>query len=145
MNALLTRYYTPFGTWGDFRILDGKSQDFTMSTIEPPWAHNKQNESCIPEGEYTVSLMDSDLIDRITVGDYVKTYRLLNVRHRFGIEFHPGNVISDTEGCILMGSDKAIVDNGLWVIHSRKTFRAFMAACNGIDTFQLKIQGMIAP
>lgn len=47
-----------------------------------------------------------------------KMPRLLNVKHFEGILIHPGNTEEDTEGCILVGENKAVGK----VLNSRATF-----------------------
>ena len=62
--------------------------------LEPPWRNNRRNESCIPDGEYIVEL-DS-------TGRW-KYARVLDVPERTAIEFHPGNTVKNTQGCLMPG------------------------------------------
>jgi hypothetical protein len=72
---------------------------------EDPWNNNKENESCIPVGEYIVTA-------RMYYGgdgpggrpDY-PTAEVMNVPDREHIKFHIGNEPIHTEGCPLVGLD----------------------------------------
>lgn len=71
-------------------FLNGK---FICYTIELPWKENKQNESCITEGEY-------DLIVRHTKR-FGYHLRVLHVYQRKYILFHPANdAEKELRGCI---------------------------------------------
>ena len=70
-------------------------------TLELPWRNNQHDISCIPEGLYRCV----PLKDHITDSGYhfQRCIRLLFVPKRGGILIHPGNFLSDTNGCILPG------------------------------------------
>jgi len=86
----LTRYiHSPGYTLG---VL--VSPGFACWTLERPWLDNQPSVSCIPPGEY-IAAPDP-------TGRY-KFFTVRNVPGRTGIEIHPGNVVENSQGCILLG------------------------------------------
>ena len=65
-------------------------------TLELPWKDNSPNVSCIPCGMYSVERYDS--------AKFGRCLKLMDVPNRYGILIHSGNTLSDSEGCILVGS-----------------------------------------
>lgn len=86
----LARSYLPTKTVG---ILSGEGIHFP--TLERPWLNNQVSISCIPEGVYHVK--------RDKTGKH-QYYAVQNVVGRTNIEFHTGNVVQHSEGCILVGT-----------------------------------------
>lgn len=82
-------------------------------TLERPWLDNKRSVSCIPKGEYEVEPNDTLA--------HPNTYRVLNVPNRDGILIHIGNLVSHSEGCILVGKSRADVDKDGKVDIARST------------------------
>ncbi|HWJ17999.1 MAG TPA: DUF5675 family protein [Geobacterales bacterium] len=68
-------------------------------TLERPWLNNQPKVSCIPAGTYQVVISLSPKFGRLMP-------RLLNVPGRSEIECHWGNVVTDTEGCIIVGTSE---------------------------------------
>lgn len=68
----------------------------SLITLEPPWKFNLPGVSCIPEGTY-----DTEIFTHQTYG---RTLHIPDVPGRSDIIFHTGNSLSDTAGCILLGS-----------------------------------------
>ena len=60
------------------------------------------HETCIPAGSYTVQLSPSKRFQRVLP-------EILDVPWFSGIRIHPGNVIADTSGCLLVGRTRADV------------------------------------
>jgi hypothetical protein len=97
-EALLKRYETgPQGTFGHM-FYQGSLLAFTC---EDPDNNNAKGISCIPAGIYKVIKHDGT--------KYKNVWRLLNVPGREAILIHNGNTIEDTEGCILVGKDRAMI------------------------------------
>ena len=73
-------------------------------------------DTAIPRGKY-----------RVIVNHSQRFYRamplLLNVPGWDGVRIHPGNVEADTEGCILVGTERSDVG----ILHSRDAFNALFA------------------
>lgn len=67
---------------------------FCLRTLERPQRDNQQNISCIPEGAYHVK--------RDKAGRF-KYYEVTGVDGRSNIEFHAGNNVEHSRGCILVG------------------------------------------
>lgn len=93
---------------------------FEIKTLELPWRNNHSNLSCIPCGEY-----DSIVVDRPLHGGLI--YQLIGVPDRTGIEIHSGNfagdviqsMMSNSEGCILIGHNYQMIENQLGITESR--------------------------
>ena len=85
----LARNYLSNKTVG---VLLGDNIDF--KTLERPWLDNAVNVSCIPEGVYHVK--------RDKTGRH-KFYAVQGVEGRTNIEFHEGNIVEHSAGCILVG------------------------------------------
>ena len=110
-------------------------------TMEPPWLHNVKSRSCIPEGRYNVTIVDSP--------KYGRVYEVQDVPGRTGILFHAGNYAgdeetgyrTDTDGCILLGEEHGILDDQEVVLNSRITVDEFMDVMDG-RPFTLAIKGV---
>lgn len=83
-------------TLGRFFLFDGTGQLFSGTTLELPWLGNANRISCIPCGSYHVTPRESRKF-----GDH---FILNDVGGRQLILIHPGNLVSDTQGCIILGS-----------------------------------------
>ncbi len=66
-----------------------------LVTLELPWLDNRRQVSCIPEGTYPLTPIDSP--------KYGSTWLLENVPNRSEILIHVGNYPKDSRGCILAG------------------------------------------
>lgn len=68
-----------------------------LYTLELPDLNNEPGVSCIPTGFY-------HCVYRKQNGHGIKdVYEVLDVPGRSGIQFHVGNTVADTKGCILPG------------------------------------------
>lgn len=103
--------YSHEGTFGKIQI-GGK----TFYTCEPPWKDNEPYHSCIPEGNYGLK--------RDRHGEY-KFFSVTNVPDRDGIEFHIGNTLLDTEGCVLVGKGLGYYKGHWAVVNSKAAMREF--------------------
>ncbi len=75
-------------------------------TVELPWKNNRAKESCIPPGEYQVTIRHSP--------KYGKHYLINNVKGRDLILIHVANYTRELLGCIGVGlSHKDIDGDGL--------------------------------
>jgi len=133
---LLTRYYTPHGTWGDLEVEGEK-----FSTIERPWLGNEQSKSCIPSGVYNLELRNSPTVKRINGVN--EGWEVKNVQGRKYIMFHSGNWVKDSDGCILLGKYKDIVDNSLFIGKSQEAFDEFMEIMDSRMQWEINIVSFI--
>ncbi|WP_417857590.1 DUF5675 family protein [Xanthomarina gelatinilytica] len=89
MELVLTRVYKRGGTNGTLTL----NGHFVCFTIELPWKENRQNSSCIPEGNY-------ELRSR-TSAKFHNHLEILDVPNRSYILIHPANnAITQLRGCI---------------------------------------------
>lgn len=105
-------------------------------TLELPFFNNINDLSCIPFGEYKCK--------KDNTGKY-KYWKILDVDGRQAVEFHNGNYVTDSEGCILLGQSWAIMSNAktnqmeLSVTSSKDTFKRILDKELMPDEFILKI------
>lgn len=117
-----------FGALGVLRI----NKEIFGFTLEPPKRDNTVNESCIPTGQYLAHAHRS-----IRFGD---TYRVAQVPGRSEILFHAGNVMDDTSGCILLGSEVGKLKTARRaVLNSGQTFSKFMKELSNYDKFHFTV------
>lgn len=81
----------------------------------------------VPAGEYVAALGTHALHDGVPF----QAYMLNEVPGHEGILIHPGNTENDSEGCILIGSTRGVLDGLPAVLQSRECFDQFMAATDG--------------
>jgi len=127
----LIRLETSFedGTFGILRV----DKKIFCATLEPADRDNKPSISCIPAGQYDVKRWQSP--------KFGATWQVRNVPSRDYILFHAGNIMENTEGCILLGQyiDKLRDDRA--VKNSGDTFKKFMGATKYIsDNMHLTIK-----
>lgn len=115
------------GTLGVLRI---DKQPFCV-TLELPWRENLPFKSCIPPGQYHCEKYESSR--------YNETYIVLGVPERDGILWHPGNFLSDTDGCILPGTSFGHVEGKLLIRESVDAFNYFMNYLRPDNSFHLTI------
>jgi RHS repeat-associated protein len=90
----------PTGTFGHFRF-EGKYLTIEGDTLELPWMGNKNDKSCIPEGNYEAILHYWDRKDKEKENIWVLW--LQNTGSHKGIFVHGGSTTEDTTGCMLIG------------------------------------------
>lgn len=96
--------------------------------------------TAIPTGTYRVTLdtvsprFDSQSFYKNLCGG--KVPRLLNVPGYEGVLIHVGNQAKDTDGCILVGQNKAVGQ----VLNSKQTFTRFYNKIKGTKIINLTIQ-----
>ena len=84
--------------------------------------------TAIPTGKYDVILTFSQRFKRVLP-------LLLNVKGFEGIRIHAGNTNKDTEGCLLVGANKAKGQ----VLNSRATFEKLMSVLLGCEKKKEKV------
>lgn len=92
-----------FGTFGRLFV-----PGYSCYTVERPWLENRPWVSCIPCGTYGVEAQ------RYNRGGY-ETCGLMDVPNRTHILIHRGNLPTDVQGCIAVGTDVGCV-NGKWAV-----------------------------
>ena len=105
MKATLQRFcsHPDVGTFGVLRLAG-----FECYTVERPWRDNKPWLSCVPQGVYLTA-------ETYYVRGDVHTIELLEVPNRTRILIHKGNLPTDVQGCIAVGSDLGTV-GGRWAV-----------------------------
>ncbi len=98
-------------------------------TLELPWRENKRNSSCIPIGIYQCDLVKND--------KFKEVYQISNVENRSGILIHPGNTISDSQGCILLGKEFGEINGKPAVLKSVLAFQRLKEIVG--EGFKMKI------
>lgn len=102
----LRRYDTgPLGTFGMLELPDG----MMLHTLENRWLENQPFVSCVPAGEYELEphhgskYPDTWAAVGETVSHWAEEGKLRSV-----CVFHVGNWARDTQGCFLVGMERAI-------------------------------------
>jgi len=106
---------------------------FFAKILELPWRDNKQNISCISEGEYLCRFRISKKFGAV--------YHITDVEGRTWILTHAGNLAGDRDegyethsyGCILMGKYFGFLRGQVAVLLSRITLRKFVRKMNKED------------
>ncbi len=70
------------------------------------------------------------------------TYEVTAVPGRSHILLHPGNVVGDTQGCILLGRHFGLLRGDRAVLNSGQTFAGFMEECGGADSFPFIVENI---
>lgn len=115
------------GTFGVLRI-NGRAW---CVTLEPPDAGNVRDISCIPVGRYRCRRVESRRF-----GD---TFEITDVPGRSHILLHPGNVVSDTRGCVLLARQFGSLRGDRAVLNSGRTFASFMEYMADVEEFPLVV------
>lgn len=110
---------------GVFGSLEGPG--LSLATVEPPWRGNQRDVSCIPPGAY-------ELVPHVGV-KYQNVARLEGVPGRGAVLIHAGNWAGEaekgrrceSEGCILVGRERALIHGQRGVTSSRDSLAAVMA------------------
>jgi len=104
-------------------------------TLEPPDLDNQQNISNIPPGKYVCRRVDSP--------KFGITFEITGVPGRTHVLFHAGNVVLNTEGCVLLARKWGVLRvhsvEYRAVLNSGNTFKEFMQKMDGIDECMLEI------
>jgi hypothetical protein len=98
---------------------------FGCYTLEPPWRDNQRNKSCIPATNYRCYWHESP--------SKGWCYRLVGVNNRTHILIHVGNwagdsdkkYISNSDGCILLGTEEGQLQRQQGILRSRNALNAF--------------------
>lgn len=103
---------------------------YLCRTLERPWLNNQRSVSCIPTGTYHGAIQHSPRFQR-------DLPELLDVPGRSQILFHAGNTPEDTEGCILVGLERA--EHEPRIMQSRAALAKLMDALDG-ESFVLEVK-----
>ena len=123
MIAVLQRQtHSDQGTFGNLTIAPE-----VWCTGELPWRNNEKGKSCIPAGKYFVRPYHDE-----KHGDCL---RFDDVQSREGILIHAGNtcgdidkgLISDTEGCILVGKQFGMFNGQKAVLYSKMALKEILS------------------
>ena len=126
---------TDEGTYGTLR-----GEGLTLHTLELPWCNNEPRHSCIPFGQYPCAVTYSPKFNQ-------DLYELFEVPGRGNVRIHSGNLagdtrkklLSDVEGCILLGLERGTYKGQKAVLSSRDAIKLFMDTMQGRE-FVLCVQ-----
>jgi len=100
-------------------------------TLERPYILNAKNYSCIPKGDYVCSKIESP--------KFGETFKV-EVEGRTDILFHPGNMVADSHGCILLGTELSWFQGDTRAVrYSKKAFAILLDKLEGKDSFRLEV------
>lgn len=130
--TLLRVAYRNDGTPGVL-LLNGDTP-FALS-LERPWLDNTVGKSCIPVGTYTCR--------RVQSPKFGNTFEVTSVPGRSAILFHKGNVDDDSHGCILVGEEFAVWNDGsVSIARSGYGFTEFLDRFALVDEFSLTVRSV---
>ena len=113
---------TLYSTTGKLLLVDNKNNlILQLQTLERPWIFNERKVSCVPTGTYLVKPHISP--------KFGQCLKIQDVKGRSDILIHPGNVVNDTLGCVLVGLTSGSVDDGntAMIYNSRKAMAVLLA------------------
>ena len=96
-------------------FIDGTFECWTLEDVVRDDGVKIPGETAIPYGTYVIDITPSRWFKR-------ELPLLVNVNGFVGIRIHPGNGARDTEGCILVGSERADAS----ILHSVVAFEALL-------------------
>jgi len=115
------------GTFGVLRI---NKQVFCV-TLEPHDMENEPFESSIPAQQY--------ICEKAKSVRHGHTFEVMNVPGRTDVLFHPGNRMSNTQGCILLGQYFGKLRNERAIRNSGYTFERFKKLMEDEERFHLTV------
>jgi hypothetical protein len=119
------------GTFGVLVVNGSSGERFQCVTLELPWRMNAHDVSCIPAGVYPVHFRWSQHHDCFV-------YEVRDVpNNRKDVEFHVGNFLSNSRGCILVGS--GVAHDHSMIVGSRLAFDRFMAVMDNVKESTITI------
>jgi hypothetical protein len=116
MDDLIVLQRIAYGDNGVFGVITRYDRPLLV-TLELPWRNNRQGISCVPAGRYLTSKMFSPKFQK-------EVFVLVSVPGRDLIEFHIGNKIANSNGCILLGTSFMMTDYA--ILNSLNAFQGFM-------------------
>jgi Family of unknown function (DUF5675) len=119
-----------YATYGQITDADGKR---LCVTLERPWLDDKPDVSSIPAGMFPATR-------RLSPRFGYDVYELSEVPGRQAIEMHRGNVVADSEGCILLGSAFGDVGGHHGITGSADAFERFMDTMHAAPVFTLVVR-----
>lgn len=117
----------PEGTFGVLKI----DKKVFCCTLEPRDMLNKKNISNIPAPQ--------QYLCRKRMSRWGETFEVMEVPDRYGILFHPLNVVEDTEGCVGLGQYFGKLRGNRAILNSGNTFRRFMEKMEEVNEFLFTI------
>jgi hypothetical protein len=118
MKAIIIRQSYPKYTEGTLLLFDQKGKKvFETNTLELPYKNNEPRKSCIPTGRYDITPRTSPKFgEHFLINEEFEERSMLLI--------HAGNDVSDTTGCILVGTRS---DGGL--LWSKKALAQLIELC----------------
>lgn len=117
--------------FGTFSILKINKKVFCVG-LEPADLLNAPFISSIPAQQYTCK--------RVNSHKYGPTWEVERVPGRLAILFHAGNVVENTEGCIILAEHFGKLRGDRAVLNSGVTFKNFMRVTNNSVKLHLTIR-----
>lgn len=131
MEIILTRKLK--ARWGILSELEDKDSSLSLVTLEHAYLD--------PTGLYYTSKLPNGVYECV-LGEHTlrghspqQLYEVTNVPGHTGILFHIGNYNRDSEGCILLGTNKG----NECITGSATAFKKFMDFQNGLKSFTLTV------
>ena len=121
------------GVFGVLLDADDKHIAYTLEHAYDSAQGNGSYTSKIPNGTYTCVKGTHKLHNT----PIFTTFEIIGVPGHKGILFHAGNFNDDSEGCVLLGTGRAIVNNADMITCSKVALEHFLSLTNEFSTFTL--------
>ena len=135
---LSTTFYRADGVFSELR------QEDTLFCEALEHSYNQPDGTWLPKlprGATYRCVRGMHTLERYNKGDPFETFEITGVPGHTGILFHPGNLNSHSNGCVLLGMKREVTSDNTWIItSSRDAFALFMTANTGVDSFDLEVQ-----
>ena len=128
---LVLETYEQTNVKGTYGYLEVKGQRFY--TVELPWRNNRNNESRVPPGLYTLRLRKSPIVSKLTEGRHQKGFEVTGVPGRSLIMIHPGYTMETLEGCIAVGGGLEIINGFCALSDTQAAFDRLMSLLGTSD------------
>lgn len=124
------------GILGEMTVRRNNVEAIVLQTLERPWLDNQHVISCVPSARYQVIWN----VSRRFGSKFSDVMPLLEfVPNRAGVRIHPGNTVTDSDGCILVGLAVApTFSKDGWLYSSRLAYRKLYDFCRK-EPFTLSI------
>lgn len=115
-------------------LIDEDANVVVCVTLERPWLDNQHDVSCIPAGSYVTKRVHSPHFG-------CEVFQIMDVPNRGNVLLHWGNFVTNSEGCVLLGTAFADLngDGTIDITASKAAFETLMAKFAGVDSWPLEV------
>ncbi len=131
--SLYRKKVGPDGAFGELRDPVGA---LLAVTLERTYLDSSEYSPKIPPGDYVCIRGLHRLKDD---QKSFETFEIADVPGHFDVLFHRGNWATDSEGCVLLGCERGVLNMRPAIMRSREAFDRFMRLQEGLSSFALSV------